>query len=500
MTSILASRNAVRRVRLVSVFGAFCVVAVIPGSIFAGEIAREPRVGETISTAEINPKFIPVAGGAATEPERRTGVSPVKGPKFDMSHVERIRLRVLGYSDLGGDYTIHPDNTLSIPRIGRIDVSNMGVGDLELMLADKLSAATRMDVTVAIEIAQFRSYFIMGQVAEAGALEWRPGLKVIQAISLARGVLRQGEGGAGSEPLQSSSAGRQSRTQLTFALAQLARLKAEREGGNVVASNERVVTLINSVPETSRMALTRLISRQNDMLAEQRNIVEGQVDGLRREREAAERELRAAETQEKAISEQLQITRAQLADIEGLKEKKLVSNSRYLEQKSALLLIEVRYSEVKSLVERARVRLETVDQQLVMVPQQRRAALSERIDALEREVAQLELTSGMQASFVDGSQEDVLKLRYHIARETEKGVHTFPATVFTEVLPGDVLIVSEGQQDRIGAVSGPTDRRPGVNDAKDNGADEAQRMIEDAAANTPAPIFRRTSEAGRSVR
>ena len=499
MTSILASRSAVRRVRFVSVFGAFCAVAVVPGSIFAGEIARGPHSGEALSTAEIDRKLIPVAGSQTGEAGRRSGVAAVTAPKFDMSHVERIRLRVLGYSDLGGDYTIHPDNTLSIPRVGRIDVSNMGVGDLELMLADKLSAATRMDVTVAIEIAQFRSYFIMGQVAEAGALEWRPGLKVIQAISLARGVLRQGEGGA--EPVQSSSAGRQSRTQLTFALAQLARLKAEREGGNVVASNERVLTLINSVPETSRMALTRLISRQNDMLAEQRNIVEGQVDGLRREREAAERELQAAETQEKAIREQLQITRAQLADIEGLKEKKLVSNSRYLEQKSALLLIEVRYSEVKSLVERARVRLETVDQQLVMVPQQRRAALSERIDTLEREVAQLELTSGIQANFADGSQdEDVLKLRYHIARETEKGVRTFPASVFTEVLPGDVLIVSEGQQDRTGAVRGPAGRQPGVNDAKDNGADEAQRRIEDAAANSPTPIFRRTSEAGRSVR
>ena len=421
----------------------------------------------------------------------------MKRPQFDMSHVERIRLRVLGPSDLGGEYTIHADNTLSIPRIGRIDVSGVSLGDLELMLADRLSAATRTDVTVAVEVSQFRSYFIMGQVADAGAIEWRPGLKVIQAISLARGVLRQTEGGAAAPA--SSAEGRQSRTQLTFALAQLARLKAEREGGNVVASDENVLTLINSVPEASRVALSRLISRQNDMLAEQRNLVEGQVEGLRREREAAQRELDAAQTQEKAIREQVQITRAQLADIEGLKDKRLVSNSRYLEQKSALLLIEVRYSEINTMVERARARLESVDQQLVLVPQQRRAALSERIDSLEREVAQLELTSGIQGSMASAIEdEDVLKLHYHIARETEKGVRTFPANVFTEVLPGDVLIVSEGQQERTGAVRGPVDARPGAQEAKaGGGAEEAQRVIENAASAF-ASIFRRTSDTGRS--
>lgn len=395
-----------------------------------------------------------------------------------------------GNNELGGEYGIDPDNSLSVPRVGRIEVDGMTLADLELLLAQKLSAAMRTDVTVAIEVARFRPYFIMGQVTESGAIEWRPGLKVIQAISLARGVLRSDDTG-----LAHPVANRQSRTQLTFALAQLARLKAEREGANVVATNDRMATLISSVPETSRLALTNLLTRQNDILSEQRRIMDARIVGLRREREAAERELEAAESQEKAVREQLELTRAQLANIEGLKERKLVSNTRYLDQKSDLLLIEVRYAEIKSQVERARVRLSSVDQQLVMVPQERRAELSERIDTLEREVAQLELVSGIATSASD-DQDNVLKLNYYISRESEVGVRTFPATVFTEILPGDVLIVSEGQ-DRIGAVRDNGERPPlGSDAAKDANAERTQRVIEDAAIN-PSMLLRRTSETGR---
>jgi len=469
-------------------------VSASPGSVFAGGAVDNPFQSDPFATASVDAPAVPYAPQAANVSDVRGGErAPSEArsrPTFNMSQVERIRIRLWGNSELGGEYAIDPDNSLSIPRIGRIVVDGMTLADLELMLTQKLSAVMRTDVTAAIEVARFRPYYIMGQVTESGAIEWRPGLKVIQAISLARGVLRPEEN-AGEHP----TANRQSRTQLTFALAQLARLKAEREGGDVVATNQRIATLISSVPETNRLALTNLMSRQNDILSEQRRIMETQVSGVRRELEAAEREVEAAETQEKVVREQLEITRAQLESIESLKNKKLVNNARYLDHKSSLLMIEVRYSEIKSQVERARTRLSATQQQLVMVPQQRRAELSERIDTLEREVAQLELVSGMPTSMGE-DQDNVLKLTYHISRESETGVRTLPATVFTEVLPGDVLIVSDGQQDRIGAVRNNMGERPAIGSEKDANLQEAQRRIEDAAIDPSRLFLRRASDVG----
>lgn len=285
--------------------------------------------------------------------------------------------------------------------------------------------------------------------------------------------------GGAADPVNSN---RQYKTQLTFALAQLARLKAEQKGVETVATTDRVASLIKSVPDTSRLALTSLISRQNDMLREQREIMDTRLVGLQREREAAQRELEAAQAQEQTVSQHLEITRTQLASIEALRKKQLVTNARYYDQKSNLLLIEVRYAEAHALVERARTRLNTVEQQIAMLPQQRRADLNERIDTLEREVAQLELAAGISAN-EEESHGDVLKLTYHIARESASGVQTVPATVFTEILPGDVLIVGNGQEGVAAATGGET-RTSGAKEA--SAVDHAQRLIEQAAITAPS--------------
>jgi protein involved in polysaccharide export with SLBB domain len=484
--------------------GACVAASILPGAILAesfGDNApmSQSRQSGSVDIAAVAPSYdLSPDGSGIREIEYKEPAAPVaapvyKRPAFDMSHVERIRVRVWGNQELSGDYAIDPDFSLSFPRIGRIEIGNMTPADLEQMLAAKLSGLARTDITVAVEVAKFRPYFIMGQVAEAGAMEWKPGLKVIQAISLARGVMRSSTETAGVGSVH-SVANRQSKSQLTYTLAQLARLKAEREGTDIEAVTERISSLIKSTPEADRTALTALVSRQNDMLSEQRDMMETQLIGLRREREAAQREVEAAETQKRAVLGQLDMTRSQIAAVESLKNKQLISNSRFFEQKSQLLSAEVRAAEANSMVERARARLSNVEQQLVMVPQQRRAVLSERIDSLERDVAQLELASG---THLDGQQDDVLKLQYHIARESSAGLQTIPATVFTEIMPGDVVIVSEGQTTP-GAVA-DSSTRSSVKSGKDaNAAEATQRMIEDAAIE-PSAIIRRTSSSTRDL-
>lgn len=375
----------------------------------------------------------PDADGASKLTEQST---PVVG----MRQVERVKIRVWGNADLSGEYSIDHNFSLSFPGLGRIDVGAMTPAELEKELANRLGALTRSSVTVSVDVEQFRTFFIMGHVAEPGAIAWRPGLKVIQAVTLARGVSRSAgatDAGAQQDRLV---AHQQSETRLTFALAQLARYRAEREGGDAVSANRRIATLISRVPEGNRAALTGLMDRQNVMLSEQRDVLQTQMIGLQREREAAEREREAAEQQERAVLAQLEMTREFLTDLEDLWKRKLISRTRLLDQRTQLLTAEVRYSEAKSLVERSRVRLSAVDQQIVMLPQERRISLNERIDELEREVAQLELSSNAREE-----SNDALTMVYHITRESADGVQTIAANIFTEVFPGDVLMVADGR-------------------------------------------------------
>ncbi len=482
---IRAVRGAAVR-RVLAFVSPLFVAVCIPGASSNGQSVGEPRMN-MLAKVE-TPLTGPLARSEVvrvSEPDIRVAQDAVAATpskpetkhvaSFDMSQVERIRVRVWGASDLTGEYSIDPDRSFSFPRIGRIDVGSMSTADLETLLAQKLRALMRMDVAIAVEVMTFRPYFIVGHVAEPGANEWRPGLKIIQAISLARGLIRP----EASDGAARGMTRQQAQTQLMFLQAQLARLKAERDGGDVAEATDRMTALLFSVPEATRAALMTLVDRQNGILSEQRQMVQTQLTGLQRELEAAKREVAAGEAQEKAVIEQLEITRAQLANIENLRERELVSKSRYLSQQSELLASEVRAAETRALLERARARVSTVEQQLAMVPQERRSALNERIEALEREVSQVELTANVRGG--DAGQSDIMRLSYHIARDGKRGVQTMAATVFSEILPGDVLIVSETPP---ASPAMAMDRPAGPNTS--SAAAIAQRMIEAAAVASPS--------------
>lgn len=424
------------------------------------------------------------AGLMATTSQDKVEASADAASPVSMKNVERVRIRVWGNSDVSGEYSLDHNFSISFPGLGRMEVGHMTPAGMEKMLAQRLSALTRTNVTVSVDVEQFRPFFIMGHVAEPGAIAWRPGLKVIQAVTLARGVARSSDAGDVNAMQDRKVAHRQSQARLTFALAQLARFRAEREGVDEVVTNKRIATLISRVPADNRAALEGLMERQNAMLTEQREALKTQIIGLKRERDAAERELEAAELQEQTLSKQLVLSKELLGDIEGLWKRKLVSKSRILDQRSALLTAEVRYAEAKSLAERARARLTSVDQQIVMLPQQRRLTLNERIDELEREVAQLELASATRED-----TNDALRMSYNITRETRGGVQTIAANIFTEVHPGDVLIVS----DRPAAneslqPSSFSDSATGVRPSEGARGRAPERTRHDGAADSPGGV------------
>jgi polysaccharide export outer membrane protein len=406
---------------------------------------------------------------------------------FDMSAVERLRLRVLDYTDFNSEYTIDSDLTLSLPGVGRIDVRGVSLSKMEEVLGKRISLFARRDLKVSMEIVRFRPYFIMGMIARPGADEWKPRTNVIKAIALAGGTVRQPS--AGDDPV-AALAIQQSRTQLQFSLALLARLKAERDGSAKVENDESLNAVIARMPASIQPRLKEFATRQSAILDEQRQLTIGQINGLEQERETARNELEAAQKQEIAIKGQLDISQSLLKDIEQLKNQKLVSNSRYLEQRSDLMSSQIRHAEAQSLTERARARVEAVTRQIATLKRQHRVALNDRIETLQREVAQLEvslLPSGFtSASSSAGSTSQ--NLVYYIARETDSGIATFNATVFSEIIPGDVIVVSTGAQDEV-SLSG-NQMVPNSNTA--DAAGRIQKAIESSSSTQGGGATRST--------
>ena len=376
------------------------------------------------------------------------------GSALELQSAERVQLRVSGFPDLSVEYRINPDQTISIAGLRRVPVDAMSVPDLEKYLSERLSATMRRDVSVSVEISRFKPYFVTGLVGSPGAVEWRPGQTLIQAISLAGGVTSSPQRGGMDSPERGLII-EQARAQLKFALAQLARLKAEKEGKSSVESS-RVLAIPGDVPTAeSKQALATFIERQNQLLAEQRDIMRGRITRLERERELAAREFETARQQEQEIAKQLDISKEMSGALERLKDEKLITVPRYLGQQRDLIESRVRFGESRALVERARARVAALTREIESVQQERRAFLNDRIEVLEREIAQLELTLQDARATGRATSSDVAPtLAYYIARKQAASAQsvstgramaetqTMAAHLFTEILPGDVIIIS----------------------------------------------------------
>lgn len=349
-----------------------------------------------------------------------------------LSGIERIRLRVWGNADFNGEYGIDPDMTLSLPGLGRLDVSAMSLTDLEHMISERLSNSLRRDTRVSVEVVRARPFFIMGQISRPGAVEWRPGLTLVQALALAGGVTRSQSAFAGGDI--------SSHATLSFTLAQLARLKAEKED----VANTDPQAPITALPEPVADAQQRAYG-QNVIRDEQRAIFHARISSLQGEHRSALREIETARAQHKNLEEQLVLTRQATKDLESLKQQHLVANRIYLTQRSELSTIEARALEINMALERATSRAEGLARQIILAKQERQAQLSERIETLEKELINLRARSGSE----DGAPSKKT-IDFYVARNVDGDLDVKPVNIFGEINPGDVVIVfARGQGERV---------------------------------------------------
>lgn len=452
------------------------------GLVSSGFINQQ-SIGALFEVAQVQRTHTDEHSDKAERIELTDKTSASDGPDIDMVGVERVRVRIWGLNDSSGEYGVE-QGSISVPGVGRVSVVGKTARALEARLAARLTAMMRREVNVSVEIARYNPFYATGLVARAGALDWRPGLTVIQAVALAGGVLRNG---GGEDAPERSVVLQQARSQLQFALAQYERLKAEKEGAASVDPSARLRQLNEDSAGTSRATVTGFLARQNQVLEEQKASLNSQVASLEREKVAAEKEIEAAEVQSSVAAQQVAITRQLLAGLNVLKAQGNIANARYLAQQNDVLTAEVRLAESRAHVERARARVASIERQMTILRQERRATLNERIEALEREIAQHELTLAAAA----GNRESVgaPAVEFNIARKTQTGVSTMAATLFTEIQPGDVVIVSSSGERNAPAVAS----LPAGGDGTTAALQRAQRVIDASTVSSSGQGAARTS-------
>jgi protein involved in polysaccharide export with SLBB domain len=107
---------------------------------------------------------------------------------------DKIKVIVFGEEHLTGEYEIDPAGDVSLPLAGTVHAAGLTKPELEKALAKKFSGEYLRNPKVTVDIASFRPFYVLGEVAKPGEQPYKSGLNVMSALAVAGGPTYRASG------------------------------------------------------------------------------------------------------------------------------------------------------------------------------------------------------------------------------------------------------------------------------------------------------------------
>ncbi|GJD50837.1 hypothetical protein OPKNFCMD_3585 [Methylobacterium crusticola] len=398
-------------------------------------------------------------------------------PGYVLGPQDRVRLKVFewrasrdevyAWTALNDEFTIGAEGALSLPIIGDIQVAGLPTREVGRLVGARLR--DRMDLAeapdTAVEIAQYRPFYISGAVDKPGEYAFRPGLTVAKAMAVAGGPPRT------VDPvlLRLERDAITSRGDLVMLhkereqlLVRLARLSAEKD-------ERPKVEFPKDLASRGDAGLTTLMEREVSIFEARRKAIATQADAvedlkrfLRQQLDALNGQLATADTQIKLIATEIR-GNEQLAERGLATQQRTIASGRAMAQmESEKLRINTDLSRAREAITRAdltildlRARRATEVTAELRETQKLLDHLKPRMETAERLVLEAEVTA--PRFLADRAKSRRVQPLVRITRQTGAATQELVAEETTLVLPGDAISVEPATADGP-AVSWPSAR------------------------------------------
>lgn len=103
---------------------------------------------------------------------------------------DALDIRVFDEDRFDGEYQVGDDGAIDFPMVGSVEVRGKTKDEVARLLEAKLSQGYLNNPQVSVQVKQRgnREVSVLGQVNEAGSIDYRDGLSLVQAVSLAGGL------------------------------------------------------------------------------------------------------------------------------------------------------------------------------------------------------------------------------------------------------------------------------------------------------------------------
>jgi protein involved in polysaccharide export with SLBB domain len=390
---------------------------------------------------------------------------PLKAADYRLGFGDRIRLRVhewrvdrgdfFEWSPLTGDFVIGPAGTLSLPVIGEIPASGATAREVGDRIASALQerAGLARPPIASVEVSEFRPFYIVGGVEKPGSYPFRPGMTVIEAISIAQGLYRARDIGLMRIERDSITARGDLRVfalQLSALNLRRARLQAELDQKDTIQFPTDVAAGIDSGS-----------AGRTSMIREETLIFQTRRESLRRQLETGSQLIASVEKEIQSLRERMDLRKRQtdavnleLGKVRDLVNRGLSNTSRQLELER--LASEYQSSEVElgTAVLRAQQEIAKAKLAMAQLQDQRRSEVVQDLQHTQAQIDEYKEKLQTAQALVSESEFSAATLEMTATRRqpieavlsiirhgADGESHEMPAAQITALEPGDIVKV-----------------------------------------------------------
>ncbi len=373
---------------------------------------------------------------------------------YQLGFQDRFRLYVHEWPVLTGEFTVGPDGRLMLPLIGEITAGGLEPSELAAIVAEKLQAKAQLaelpDASIAV--TQYRPFYILGGVERPGEYAYRPGMLVLNALTIAGGVYRparSSEWGFERDVISGRGEARLILLRREELLAREARLRAE------VAGQEEL-----QVFKDSEAGLSRFVEEERKIFYSRLNRHKNQVAALADTLDLLDREIASVTAQIAAADLQRQSVARELEETKTMVSRGLAPAPRVLPLERTLAQIVREQKEMETAILRARQQINQARLQRTGLVDERRSAASLELQTLlvqlkeldERHETTSRLASGamlaLSAPQTEEDSDNGPPLSFTLVRRENGEVREISASEATPVKPDDIIKVIRPQESK----------------------------------------------------
>ena len=380
-------------------------------------------------------------------------ISAAAAAEYQLGPMDKLRIRVVewqtaegafrDWSGVSGDYIVGPTGELSLPFVGETPAAGKTTAAIAKLIGERLQQKFGLldRPEASVEVAEFRPFFVAGDVQTPGKYPYDPDLTVLKAMSIAGGIKRA-DGGQRAERdfINAQSNQKVLLDERNRLLAKRARLQAE-------ATDK---TAIDAPEELKDPSLASLLQSEASLMAVRHQSLTLQLTALSDLKKLLASEIESLDKKSVTQSRQLDLSRKELADVGNLREQGLVVNTRVSTLERTIADLESRILDIGTSSLRAKQDITKATQDEITLRNDRATELAADLQQVEGDLEAVNLkiaqygnlmSEAMSVSPAAALATTEVEPTLTIVRTTSGKTQEIAAEESTPVLPGDVIKV-----------------------------------------------------------